>query len=104
MNTMRPHLIPPGTFAKNERTRKIRAMASTTSDPMPWISRPTFPGDVGLEIHGIGSLVVLAIALIFLVLSFFAKVPGGIKWGLIVFIPAIVQDGLGIAGHSVSLR
>jgi heme A synthase len=66
-------------------------------------SSTTFPGIVGLEIHGIGSLVVLAIALIFLILSFFAKVPGGIKWGLIVFITAVVQVALGIAAHSVSI-
>jgi heme A synthase len=66
-------------------------------------STTTFPGDIGLAIHGIGSMVVLAFALIFLILSFFAKVPGGIKWGLIVFITAVVQFGLGIAAHSVSL-
>jgi heme A synthase len=64
-------------------------------------STTTFPGDVGLEIHGIGSLVVLAIALVLLILSFFAKVPGGITWGLIVFITAAVQVALGILAHTL---
>jgi heme A synthase len=66
-------------------------------------STTTFPGDVGLEIHGIGSLVVLTIALVLLILSFFAKVPGGIKWGLIVFITAVVQVGLGILAHTLPI-
>lgn len=61
-----------------------------------------FGGEGGLEAHGIGSMVVAGLALLFLVVSFFAKVPGGVKWAAITFGLVVVQFALGIASHSVS--
>src|SRR6478609_5800605 len=67
-------------------------------------STTTFPGVVGLEIHGIGGTIIVPfIALVFLILSFFAKVPGGVKWGLIVFITTVVQVALGLFAHTVPI-
>jgi hypothetical protein len=54
-------------------------------------------GHIGFLTHGIGGVIVVpAIALLFLISSFFAKIPGGIKWALIVFGVTVVQVGLGL--------
>ena len=34
--------------------------------------------------------------------SFFAKVPGGIKWALFVFLATVVQVALGLFAHSIA--
>lgn len=60
---------------------------------------PDFNGSVGFMIHGIlGGMVLPVIALAFLILAFFAKVPGGVKWAAIVFASVIIQMFLGYAG------
>lgn len=47
----------------------------------------------GFMIHGInGFMIVPALSLIFLILSFFAKIPGGIKWAAIVFVLVVLQS------------
>jgi hypothetical protein len=62
-----------------------------------------FGGITGFVLHGIvGTIVLPAIALLFLVSSFFAKVPGGVKWALIVFGVAVVQVALGLFSHSLA--
>jgi|SRR5690349_20399550 len=59
-------------------------------------------GAVGFMIHGInGQMLVPLIALAFLVVSFFAKVPGGVKWAGITFGLVVLQVLLGVFGHSV---
>jgi hypothetical protein len=61
-----------------------------------------FPEVLGYAIHGInGTMVIPLLALLLLVFSFFAKVPGGVKWAAIVLLLVVVQTTLGIAGHSV---
>lgn len=61
-----------------------------------------FPEVLGYAIHGInGTIVIPLLALLLLVFSFFAKVPGGVKWAGIVLLLVVVQAPLGIAGHSV---
>jgi hypothetical protein len=61
-----------------------------------------FPGLVGLITHGInGSIIIPVIALALFIVSFFAKVPGGIKWGSIVFGLVVVQTQLGYLAHDV---
>ena len=63
-----------------------------------------FPELVGFMIHGInGMMVIPALALLFLIVSFFAKVPGGVKWAGLVLLAVVVQVALGLFGHSVSL-
>ena len=60
-------------------------------------------GDVGFSTHGmVGIMVMPALALLFLIISFFAKVPGGVKWALIVFGVTIVQVALGLFSHDIA--
>jgi hypothetical protein len=61
-----------------------------------------FPELTGLLLHGInGAFVVPGIALILLILSFFLKLRGGIKWAAIVFVLTVVQGQLGFLGHDI---
>ena len=62
----------------------------------------TFNGLAGLIIHGInGMMVIPLLALIFLVISFFAKVPGGVKWAGFVLLAVVVQVALGVFAHEL---
>ncbi len=59
-------------------------------------------GELGFATHGIfGTMVMPLLALLFLVSSFFARVPGGVRWGLIVFGVTVVQIALGIFSHAL---
>ena len=59
---------------------------------------------VGFMIHGInGMMVIPIIALLLLIVSFFAKVPGGIKWAATVFVLVLLQVTLGIMGHEQAI-
>jgi hypothetical protein len=61
-----------------------------------------YPELVGIPLHALnGSIIIPAIALTLFVLSFFAKISGGIKWAGIVFVLAVVQGQLGFLGHEV---
>jgi hypothetical protein len=61
-----------------------------------------FTGVLGFAIHGMnGMMIIPLLGIILLVVSFFAKVPGGTKWAGIVLLTIIVQVTLGIASHSV---
>jgi len=63
-------------------------------------SEPDFTGAVGFAVHGInGMMLIPLVALIFLIVSFFAKIPGGIKWAGFVLLAVIVQVTLGLFGH-----
>jgi hypothetical protein len=63
-----------------------------------------FPEMVGFMIHGMnGMMVIPALALILLIVSFFAKVPGGIMWAGLVLLTVVVQVFLGIFGHEAAL-
>ena len=64
--------------------------------------KPPFPELTGFIVHGInGSIVVPALALLLLVFSLFAKVPGGVKWAGAVFGLVAVQALLGYSGHDL---
>jgi heme A synthase len=64
----------------------------------------SFTGDVGLAVHGIfGAFVIPLIALVFIIVALFAKIPGGVKWAVITFATVVVQAVLGFAAHSVPL-
>jgi heme A synthase len=59
-----------------------------------------FPEAVGFMIHGInGIMVIPLLALLLLVVSFFAKVPGGVTWAAVVLATVVVQVLLGIFAH-----
>ena len=69
-------------------------------DKATFESRPDFTGAVGFAVHGInGMMVIPLLALVFLIISFFAKVPGGVKWAALVLLAVVVQVALGIYGH-----
>jgi len=62
-----------------------------------------FPGISGFMLHGMtGMMVIPALALLFVIFSFFAKVPGGTKWALIVLGLVVVQAALGIFSNSLT--
>jgi hypothetical protein len=66
-------------------------------------SEPDFPGVIGFAVHGMnGMMLIPLIALIFFIVSFFAKVPGGVKWAGFVLIAVIVQVTLGLFGHEIA--
>lgn len=56
---------------------------------------------IAFVLHGMnGMMVIPAIALLLLISSFFAKVPGGSKWAGIVLGLVVLQVTLGFMGHS----
>lgn len=62
----------------------------------------TYSGAVGFVVHGVnGQMITPGIALVLLVVAFFAKVPGGVMWAAIVFVTVIVQVVLGQIAHVV---
>lgn len=64
---------------------------------------PDLGGYTGFSLHATGGIfIVPAIALLFLISSFFAKVPGGIKWALIVFGLTVLQVALGLFAHELA--
>src|SRR5215211_8241589 len=64
---------------------------------------PALGGYTGFSWHTSGGIFILpAIALLLLISSFFAKVPGGIRWALIVLGVTVLQVALGLFAHSVA--
>ena len=65
-------------------------------------SNTSFTGLGGLVLHGMnGMMVIPLLGLLFLIVSFFAKVPKGVMWALITFVLIIVQVALGLFAHSI---
>lgn len=61
-----------------------------------------FPEIIGIPLHGLnGGIIIPAIALVLLIISFFSKVQGGSKWAAAVFVLAVVQGQLGYLGHEL---
>jgi hypothetical protein len=61
---------------------------------------PPFPEVAGILVHiNNGFFVIPGLALLLLIISFFTKVRGAIKWAVIVFVLVIVQTQLGGLGH-----
>ena len=62
----------------------------------------SFTGLGGFMLHGMnGMMFIPLIALLLLIVSFFAKVPGGVKWAGLVFLDVVLQVTLGLFGHEV---
>src|SRR5215207_4313992 len=60
-------------------------------------------GGLGFFLHiMIGYFVIPVVALLLLILSFFAKVPGGIRWALFLFLTVVVQTLLAGFAHEVA--
>jgi hypothetical protein len=52
----------------------------------------SFTGVVGFMIHGmVGEMLIPLVALVLLVVSFFARVPGGSKWAAFVLLDIVLQ-------------
>jgi hypothetical protein len=63
---------------------------------------PDFPGVGGFMLHGLnGMMVIPVLVLLLLIVSFFAKVPGGVRSALILVVLVAVQVFLGIFAHDV---
>ncbi|GAA2292743.1 hypothetical protein GCM10010149_45580 [Nonomuraea roseoviolacea subsp. roseoviolacea] len=61
-----------------------------------------FPEVVGFMAHGInGMMVIPVIALLLLISSFFARVPGAVKAAGLVLLLVAVQVTLGLVGHDI---
>jgi hypothetical protein len=59
-------------------------------------------GVIGFAIHGInGTMIIPILGLLFLIISFFAKVPGGVKWAAITFGLIVLQVLLGMFAHAI---
>jgi Family of unknown function (DUF6220) len=62
----------------------------------------TFDGIVGFMVHGInGMMLIPLVALLLLIVSFFAKVPGGVGRAAMVLGLVILQVALGLFGHEI---
>jgi hypothetical protein len=65
-------------------------------------SNTSFSGLGGLMLHGMnGMMIIPLLGLLFLISSFFAKVPKGVMWALITFGLIIVQVALGLFAHDI---
>jgi hypothetical protein len=63
-----------------------------------------FPQVAGIIAHGInGFFVIPGLTLLLLIISFFTKVRGAIKWAIIVFVLVVVQSQLGGLSHDFPL-
>lgn len=52
----------------------------------------SFTGVLGFMVHAInGQMVIPLVAIILLIVAFFAKVPGGVKWAAFILVDVIVQ-------------
>jgi hypothetical protein len=61
-----------------------------------------FPEVFGFIVHGInGTFVIPGIALLLVIISFFTKTRGAIKWAVIIFVLVVVQGQLGFLGHEI---
>lgn len=64
---------------------------------------PQIGGIAGFNLHQlVGVNILPLLALLLLISSFLARIPGGIRWGLIVFTTTLVQSLLGIYAHHSS--
>jgi hypothetical protein len=63
-----------------------------------------FTGEAGFSIHGVnGTLIIPILALLLLIVSFFAKVPGGVKWALIIVGLVILQIALAFIAYGAPI-
>jgi hypothetical protein len=62
--------------------------------------RTGFDGAMGMNIHSVGAMVISLFAIILLIISFFAKIEGGVKWAGFVFLAVLLQWVLAIVAFS----
>ena len=59
-------------------------------------------GNAGDQIHGLGAMALVVVALLLLVTSFFARIPGGVRWAAIILLDVLLQWVFAFAGFIVS--
>jgi hypothetical protein len=59
-----------------------------------------FSGSVGFDIHSFGAIVVAIVAIVLLIVSFFAKFDGAVKWAGFVFLAVLLQWVFAIVAFS----
>jgi hypothetical protein len=65
-------------------------------------NEPSFTGSWGFAVHGInGEMLIPLLAIILLIVSFFAKVAGGTRWALYILGLIVVQVVLGVSQEDV---
>lgn len=75
-----------------------QSMMQDTGGPLP------FPEVIGILVHGLnGGIVIPAVALALLVVSFFTRTTGAVRWAVIVLAVVALQMTLGYAGHGLPL-
>jgi hypothetical protein len=80
-----------GTWIQAGGVLDAAAMESETTE---------FTGVAGFMIHSMnGQMIVPLIALLLLISSFFARIPGGVLWAGLVLLAVVVQVLLGIFSH-----
>lgn len=57
-------------------------------------------GGLGQNIHSFGAMAIALVAIVLLIVSFFAKIDGGVKWAGIVFAAVLLQWVLAIIAFS----
>jgi hypothetical protein len=57
-------------------------------------------GGIGQNIHSFGAMAIALVAIVLLIVSFFAKIDGGVKWAGIVFAAVLLQWVLAIIAFS----
>jgi len=76
---------------------------SLTESALTGDEPPEFTGAIGFMLHGmVGMMLIPLLALVLLIISFFAKIPGGAKWAGIVLGLVVLQVFLGIMGHETA--
>jgi hypothetical protein len=58
-------------------------------------------GSVGITIHSFGAIIVALLAIILLIISFFAKIEGGVKWASFIFLAVLAQWVIAIVSFEV---
>ena len=51
----------------------------------------TATGALGQNIHSFGAIIIALLAIILLIISFFSKIEGGVKWASFVFLAVLLQ-------------
>jgi hypothetical protein len=59
-----------------------------------------FGGAAGIVLHGVGAIAVSVVAIVLLVVAFFAHIDGGVRWAALILGDVVVQWGLAAAGSS----
>jgi hypothetical protein len=58
-------------------------------------------GSIGFALHNFGAIALALVALVLLIVSFFAKIEGGVRWAVLVFADVLLQWVLAFVSFGV---